>query len=276
MTPHAALDVARRNEGFTAADMVAFARALAQLAPELGSITFPFADGHAVLCGAGMYVNQVLGAGFDTLPDDAEFERFEAAAAALGLPARLEVHEHTMPELAGRLAARGYVAEDDDRTAGLALELGAGPDTATALPLDVRIVETDADLARWQEATAAGWGHDTPERRLASDRFCAAAHATQTPGLLLAHSPDDGRIVGCGSLSIRDSVAQLGGMSTLPAERGRGVQQAMVRHRLDLAGAAGCELAVTHADVDGGSIRNLHRLGFVTTHTKTAWSRPLG
>ena len=276
MTPHAARDAARRNERLASADMAAFARALAQLAPELGSVTFPFADGHAVLCGRGMYVNHVLGAGFDTLPDDAEFDRFEAAAAALGRPARLEVHEHTIPELAGRLAARGYVEDADDRTAGLALELGSAPETPTTLPLDVRIVESDTDLARWQEATAAGWGHHTPERRLASDRFCAAAHATQTPGLLLAHSPDDGRIVGCASLSIGDSVAQLGGMSTMPAERGRGVQQALVRHRLDLARAAGCELAVTHADVDGGSIRNLRRLGFVTTHTKTAWSRPLG
>lgn len=275
MTPDRAGEFARRNEGLAATDMVAFAEALGRVAPELGATSFPLADGQVVLCGPGMYVNEALRVGFDAVPSNTELERFEAAAGALGLPARFELHEHSHPDLARVLAERGYEAEPEDRTAGLALELDATHHTAPA-EIVVDIVTSEDELAAWQAATASGWGHDTPARRLASDRFSAVAHLTQTPGLLLARNPEDGRIVGCASLSIHDSVAQLGGMSTLPAERGRGVQQALIQHRLQLARAAGCSLAVTHADADGGSIRNLHRLGFVTTHTKTAWSRPLG
>lgn len=273
MNPDHAREYAHRNEGFAAADMVAFAESLARMAPELGSTSFPLADGHVVLCGPGMYVNEALRVGFDAVPTSIELDRFEAAAAALDLPARFELHEHSHPDLARVLTDRGYEAEPEDRTAGLALELGATHEVApTNVVVDA--ITDESQLSAWQTATASGWGHDTPQRRLASDRFSAVAHRTQTPGLLLARSPEDGRVVGCASLSIRDSVAQLGGMSTLPAERGRGVQQAMIQHRLHLARAAGCSLAVTHADADGGSIRNLHRLGFVTTHTKTAWSRP--
>lgn len=272
MTPDRKRAFARRNENLAATDMVAFAEALARLAPELGATSFPLADGHVVLCGPGMYVNEALRVGFDAVPTSSELDRFEAAAAALGLPARFELHEHSQPGLARLLADRGYEAEPEDRTAGLALELDGTHDTAPG-EIVVDNVTSDEQLSAWQAATASGWGHDTPQRRLASDRFAAAAHLTQTPGLLLARSREDGRIVGCASLSIHDSVAQLGGMSTLPAERGRGVQQAMITHRLQLARAAGCSLAVTHADAAGASIRNLRRLGFVTTHTKSAWSR---
>ena len=63
-------------------------------------------------------------------------------------------------------------------------------------------------------------------------------------------------------------------MSTLPAERGRGVQRTLVAERLRLAAIAGCDLATVTAVLGGASERNLLRLGFQRRYVKTTWTRP--
>jgi GNAT superfamily N-acetyltransferase len=66
-------------------------------------------------------------------------------------------------------------------------------------------------------------------------------------------------------------------MSTLPSERRRGVQAALVHHRLRLARAAGCGIATSTTVSGGASERNLRRLCFepwfeVTTLARSAES----
>jgi GNAT superfamily N-acetyltransferase len=64
-------------------------------------------------------------------------------------------------------------------------------------------------------------------------------------------------------------------MSTLPAFRRRGVQRACLAARLDLARAAGCDLAVTSATPGGESARNIERAGFQCVYTSVGLVRPL-
>ena len=90
--------------------------------------------------------------------------------------------------------------------------------------------------------------------------------------MIIALDEDDGRPLGCASLTIHDDVATLGGMSTLPAERGRGVQAALILHRLGIARDAGCTLALTTTAVGEASERNVQRFGFSTTHIKQTYS----
>lgn len=119
-------------------------------------------------------------------------------------------------------------------------------------------------------------GHDAPERRLVSDRFTDVAAKIQKPGLFLAVDATHGRPIGCANLSFVGEVAVLGGMSTLPSERGRGVQRTLIQHRLRLAWKYGCSLAVSHAKPDEGSIRNLERAGFTRVATKATFARSSG
>lgn len=49
----------------------------------------------------------------------------------------------------------------------------------------------------------------------------------------------------------------------MPAERNRGVQATLIGYRLQLATDLACDLAITSADPDSGSERNLARTGFV-------------
>jgi GNAT superfamily N-acetyltransferase len=91
--------------------------------------------------------------------------------------------------------------------------------------------------------------------------------------MVIAYDRNDGRPLGCASMTIRDRVATTGGMSTLPAERGRGVQAALIRFRLHLAAERGCAIGATTAVTGGASERNLQRHGFRPRFEITTWTR---
>jgi GNAT superfamily N-acetyltransferase len=260
--------LAIRAERASALDMALFASELAVVEPSRGSLTFPLAGGHVSLCGPGMFVNAALAVGFDTPLDAADLQLLDTRAAQVGVTPVLEVSELSSPSLVELLTEQGW--QPDDATAGLILTLTGNEPEASGV-FEVTAVDDDALLREWQAATALGWGHSTEERRAASDAFGAVAAATQEPGLLLVRDPANRQVVGCASLSFRDGVATLGGMSTIPAARNRGLQRQLIDHRLHLAAQAGCDVAATQADPTGGSRRNLVRAGFTHTHTKIAW-----
>jgi GNAT superfamily N-acetyltransferase len=205
-----------------------------------------------------MYVNRALGVGLDAPLTSADFELLEARTAAVGLAPSIEVSPLAHPEVLRAARARGYVV--DCTVVASRRDLS----DVAARPIDASIViEPAADRLRtWQETSAAGWGHDTTSARRASDAFAAAAAAVDGDGFVLACDAADGRPLGCASLTMRDGVATLGGMSTIPSERRRGVQAALIRHRLWLAATHDCRLATTTTSPGGGSERNLRRNGF--------------
>jgi GNAT superfamily N-acetyltransferase len=81
----------------------------------------------------------------------------------------------------------------------------------------------------------------------------------------------DGRAVAAGALSLEGGIGYLASASTLPEFRGRGLQTALIRARIDAAASAGCELASSQAAFGSGSQRNLERAGLRIGYTKTIW-----
>lgn len=78
---------------------------------------------------------------------------------------------------------------------------------------------------------------------------------------------------------IDGDLAEFGGGATLPEFRRRGVQQAMLRHRINEACTAGCSILVTEAKPESGSTRNSLRAGFeaafdYSVFTSPGWSQP--
>ncbi len=252
-------------------DAAAFASELARIDPAWGSETFELAGGRAVLCGPGLYINRAIAVGLDGPLSDEQVELFEARCAAVGVPPAVEVTEATHPSVAPGMAARGYVADGTTsalrRTLDDIDELPAPDSTIRIEPANLGL------LSVWQEASALGWGHLDPDARRASDAFARVAAAVDGDGLVLATAAGDGRPVGCASLTIRDGVATLGGMSTLPGERGRGVQRAMILHRLRVAHDRGCDVVTSSAVPGGASERNLIRHGFAPWFTVSTFAR---
>ncbi len=252
-----------------ALDIVEVARALAIHDRSWKTETFELADGQAVLLGPSLYVNRVLAAGLETDVTDIQLDLLERRSSAVGVEPAFEINEHTLPSVAPRLAARGFRAGGQTSLMSRVID-DHSPDPDRSV--EVEVVGESA-LAVWQATTADGWGHGSGEARRASDVFAAAAADAQSPGLLLARSVLDRRILGCATLSIRDDLALLGGTSTLPTERGRGVHAALITHRLRMAADAGCTIALAQCAPGGGSERNLVRHGFVRMHTTTTRTR---
>ena len=134
------------------------------------------------------------------------------------------------------------------------------PETRGAPGVEVVPVRTDDDAARWRAAFSAGFGVTDPVAVRVSDEFARADHRIAGSGQCLALV--GGEVQGCGSVNVVDGVGWLGAASTMPHARGRGVQAAMVRHRLEHARHAGADLAAATAVPTGASARNLVRLGF--------------
>lgn len=246
-----------------AEDNAACASSLRSIDASWGTETFPLAGGRAVLCGAGLYVNVALACGVSVDLDAADLLLLEARSAAVGVSAAIELTPASTASTRQAVEARGYrrVGETSAVWREVADVASDGDD------FSVRVVDAPDDLMAWQRAAAAGWGHVTDDRRRASDAFAAAVFATDGQTLFLA-SDRDGGVVGCASVQVRGDLATFGGMSTLPEHRRRGVQAALVSHRMRFARAADVRWAVSTTAPGGASERNLLRLGFVRSHVK--------
>lgn len=98
--------------------------------------------------------------------------------------------------------------------------------------------------------------------------FIAAEHRTDAVRRFLAL--DGGVAVGAAAMTVHDGVAVFGGASTPLAQRGRGIQSLLLRHRLRVAADLGCTGAVATAVPDSVSSANLARAGFAV-HRRPVW-----
>lgn len=255
------VDLVRRVVETMATNAAAQAESLTSIDPTWGSQIHEIGGGWLVLAGAGMYVNRAMGVGLDTALTLDDLELIVALSASSGVAAQFEVTTATDPDTVARLRARSFAPVPDRDTTALTRPVGGpaidGPDDIVVIP-----VESEADLLQWQETSALGWGHTTADARRASDAFASAVHATDAEHLVIAFDSAGKRPVGCASTTVRNGIAVLGGMSTVPAERRRGVQAALLRHRLQRAAKLGCDLAATSAAAGSASERNLLRHGF--------------
>lgn len=140
-----------------------------------------------------------------------------------------------------------------------------GPPLTTDQPLtllsDVGIVElgTSATWAAHAADVMVDEALAYVADRTTGDEFLPADRVATGCAQLLAFL--DGRLVGCGSLSVIRIGGQvtggLGADDTVPAAGRHGVQPALVRHRLQLAADAGCDFVGATAAVGSTSSRVL-------------------
>ena len=250
-----------------ARDAVAMASALSAQDPTWGTETLAVAGGQLVLSGRGMYVNRAIAVGIDPALRPADIGLIDARSTAAGVPAAVEVTPATHAESRALLTAYGFVHDEGRDVRALVRPLTDLPAELSRPGITVMPV-SERSLDEWRAISALGFGHATPETRRASDAFARAAHVVDGDGMVIAVDSEDGRPLGCASMTINATVATLGGMSTIPAERGRGVQATLILHRLGVAREAGCSLAAATTVVGGDSERNVQRYGFRPLHVK--------
>lgn len=222
-------------------------------------------------------LNKVAGLGFADGPTDDELAAIEAAAAARGAPVQIELSSLGRAGLAERLTVRGYRLVNFEDVLGLRLPADPAPAAA-----DIAIeTPSPADRAAWLDVLIDGFAHPDTEGVASHETYPRANLETimsdlfRAPGYQLYLARREGRLAGAASLRVAGPIAQLTGSATLPAERRRGVQTALLARRLADAAAAGCAVAVIVTQPGSRSQRNARARGFDLLYTRAILVRPI-
>jgi GNAT superfamily N-acetyltransferase len=143
---------------------------------------------------------------------------------------------------------------------------------SVSLPPEVRISlagPADADL--WIITTAQGFTEQEQPSEIDLEILGPNFHSANAACFLAWVG---NRPAGGGGMYTHAGVTELGGASTRPAFRKRGIQTALLFARLAAAQELGCDLAISLTEPGSASQRNLERLGFGLAYTKVTMVAP--
>jgi ribosomal protein S18 acetylase RimI-like enzyme len=219
--------------------------------------------------------NKVTGLGFGGVPDESELSAIERRYAQRGCPVMVELSSFADPEIGRVLTRRGYELIGYENVSGLLLE--NGPATAAAAPENGLTIDRALgdDAERWLDAVITGFLHQDTYDGLASHESYARdiiQRATEdmaaAPGFERYIARREGAVAGGASFRSFEGVAQLCGSATLPEHRRRGVQSALLRHRLAEATRRACDVAVVTTQPGSKSQENVQRFGFALLYVR--------
>jgi GNAT superfamily N-acetyltransferase len=270
-------EVAALLRRVSSADAEAAARvaeAVAQFAGTDAVAARPLGEGVLVALGPGRYVNRAIGVGPDL--DDADLDEVEEFFASRGLPPSVQLSSWVGGQTLARLSSRHYRPQWFRSVFARALPIPDLPTRADVSDGDrISVVAVDdEELDRWLDVLADGNEVGSGQARGISDEFGRGVHSAAGSADFLAVV--DGRAVGCGSLQVACGVGLLGPAATRPADRGRGVQSALLRHRIRCAADLGCDVVAASALPAAASARNLLRHGLRLVDTQLVTAAPAG
>jgi GNAT superfamily N-acetyltransferase len=231
--------------------------------------------------GVGVYVepgapfNKVAGLGFDGVPPLEFFESLEREFSERQAPLQFEVSSLADPSIVRLLTHREYLLVGFENVLGLPVDARV-TDSLPPTVDDIAVGETAEDESSlWIDTVTTGFlhpdlfdgppSHESCARELLERIFADMAAA---PGFERYLARRDGVVAGGASLRIQDGVAQLNGAATLPDHRRRGVQSALLRHRLADGARRGCDVAVVTTQPGSKSQQNVQRSGFSLLYTR--------
>ena len=271
----ATASLAKRIERAEAGLILEGAHAGARRVPADRVILREAAGGAAVFIEPGSPFNKVAGLGFDGAPAIDFLESLERDFAERQAPLQFEVSSLADPEVVRTLTRRGYELVGFENVLGLHVHERMAQSLADDHG-DVVVTQASvAESAIWIDTVTTAFlhpdvfdgpaSHETVARDVLERIFGDTAAAPNFERYL---ARIDGAIAGGASFRVQDGVAQLNGAATLPAYRRRGVQSALLRHRLAEAARRGCDIAVVTTQPGSKSQANVQRAGFALLYTR--------
>lgn len=267
--PPVDLDLARTLERAEATANAAFVEARAQVDASVGATWIDVAGAYAMFDGVGSPLTQTFGLGlFDSFLEN-EFALAEAFFSARGSPTFHEVSSFAPDATQRLLPERGYAPIEHSmvliRTTATDRDQGSRSVTVRR----IRPSESEG----WARVAAQGWSSEGAELAAFVERLGRVSARARGMHCFLAEA--DGRPIAAASLHLTSDVALLAGASTIPPERRRGAQLALLRARLAYAEVQGTDLAMVVTQPASASQRNAERQGFVAVYSRTKWERRL-
>jgi hypothetical protein len=131
-------------------------------------------------------------------------------------------------------------------------------------------VQDDVELACWIKVVSDGYaGRATVE----PDVVAQGQSIKDGNHFFLAYLHDE--VAAAASVYVNGTLANLGGMATLLPFRCMGLQQMLLKHRLDFARAMNCSVIISDTDPGNQSQRNLERSGFNLAYVRGIYRRPV-
>jgi ribosomal protein S18 acetylase RimI-like enzyme len=234
------------------------------------------AGGVAVFTSPGSPFNKLAGLGFGGPIEEAELSAVEEFFEAQEARVQVEVSSLADPGVVASLSRRGYELVGFENVLGLRLPMTP---RGTSARITIEVADTD-DLEPWLDIVIAGFASPDPVGVPSHESFDAGAVRGAVRDLVRAGGVTqylarcDGAAAGGASMRIDRGIAQLCGAATLPEQRRRGVQSALLDRRLADAGTAGCDLAVVTTQPGSKSHENVQKFGFELLYTRAVLLSP--
>lgn len=254
--------------------IIALEHLRARRALRIAADTRPLAGGIACRRAGTTWANVLVGAAISrpvTAEDLTETIKF---FSAIGRDARIEISDRADPSLFEHAASAGFSLRCMVSILGFTIDR-AWADRAPTSPLGIEIIRLDpADRARCQATARVLATCFAPEGAPPRDEdFVANLAGLTHPDSLGYVALADGRPIGAGMMDADGELATLWGAAVLPDFRRRGVQSALIHHRLHHAARAGATLITIETSAGGPTHRNTARLGFTMIATRAIVTR---
>lgn len=262
--------LARRLEQAEGRTNAACVEGRAELFPDTKAVWMQVAGGWAMFDGVDSPLTQTFGLGlFDSVSPE-ELDRVESFFRERGAPVFHEVSPLAEPDFLAKLPERGY--RPLEFTSVLYRPIGPGCTLSGSRDETIQVRRAnDRESAIWAETAAKGWSDILDVAALM--REMSQINATREEAFSFL-AEREGAPIAAGTLYIVEGVALLGGASTIPEQRRRGAQLALLEHRLQFGAERGCDLAMMCAQPGSGSQRNAERHGFRIAYTRIKWHLP--
>lgn len=224
----------------------------------------------------GSWVNNAVGMGLHGPVDATEVDGLVDFFALKGIEPRIELCPFADEVFVRGLADRGFVPRMFENV--FFREIIAGEHVrSVATPPDelvVEVVDAASDTAIREFAMVSMSGFVPPGYEPPEDEMRTIFRSVRHPRTIAVIARLDGKAVGAGSAYVAEGIASLGGLSVLEPYRRRGVQQALIAARLNLAAGRGATLSTIGSKPGAATERNVRRMGYQLGYTKVHVVRP--
>jgi len=261
--------IARRLELGHAMRNYYYIEALHNLKPEDKPDILETGGGVVLYAGPGSPINRAIGFGLGEPFDEDTLSQVEGFFSRHNTAPSFDVCPLAERSWLRLLEQRGYRLEKFFNVLALSL---AEEIPFISGPAGVTVLQTQTGQAElWIYTTAVGFGESDPPSTEELEVMAPNFHS-QIGTSYLAWVDD--QPAGGGGMFISEGVVELGGASTRPEFRRRGVQTALLYQRLHDARQLGCDLALVMTRPGSDSQRNIQRAGFELAYTKAVLARP--
>ncbi|MFG0259673.1 MAG: GNAT family N-acetyltransferase [Phycisphaerales bacterium JB041] len=246
---------------------------------ELADETLPVAGGVVTFSPGIDWINHATMLGFNTDVADSDIDAFEAFLLERGATPKLEMTTFATESFLAGLAGRGYTIEQLEHVFVRRIERGEDPFAAMTHPWTggLEVVPTDPrdiEACRRHAVLVMSGFMPTP---IPEEHIEMGVRSIVHPRSAGFTALIDGEPVGACGMEIfeHDGIraTSLWGAAVSQPFRGRGVQQAMLAHRMAYALDRGCELALIESKPGIATERNVARMGFTLGYVRVCMAK---